>query len=318
MVRPPEPVGDGSPIRSLDDRLACRRAQAVLTGLIGCRPGDAARSLRSTAVRLDRAVPDVARLFLEALERPEDEQAVSLLLLLAGGTFVPAQAEPGAGDSSSDGADALELGALAAAARQVAAAHADVRVAPPDTAEVGRLIALAVRMQGLPPTCGDRLRGPLQPPPLALDELYDRFAGPCLAVARHLLGDDDRAESVVQATFLDAWQHLAAGDALPEPADRWLWQRTHQRAVTRLRAERTRLPAEVPSPPAGPDRLGDLPADQRRAVQWAMWGGCTAQDIAALTGVPLREVRANLLAGMRALGRAGGSRLAGRRTGHPG
>ena len=325
MAPPPEPAGDRSPVRSLDDRLAFRRAQAVLTGLTGCRLTDAARSLRSAAVRLDRAVPEVARLFLDALERRDDEQAVSLLLLLAGGACPPERAETPEGGASSDGAGAvepralepralelgaLELGALAAAARQVAAADADVRVAPPDTAEARELIARAVRMRWLPPAGGGHLRLAVQPPTAALDELYDRCAGSCLAVARHLLGDDDRAEDVVQATFLDAWEHLAAGSPLPAPADRWLWRRTHLRAVTRLRAERSRPPVEPPPHPAGGDRLSGLPADQRRAVQWAVWGGCTAQDIALLTGTPLREVRASLLAGMRALGRAAG------RTGH--
>ena len=230
------PRGAPSPVRSLHDRLAFRRAQAVLAGLTSSTRADAARSLRAAAAQLDRPVPEVVTLFLDALESPGDEEAVALVRLLT-------------------------VGAGAA----------------------------------------------VPPPGAALEALYDRCARSCLAVALHLLEDDDRAEHAVEAAFLDAWEHLAAGEPVPAPADRWLRQRTHRHAVTRLRADRDRLPTEVP-PPVGRDLPSTLPPEQRRAVQWAVWGGCTAQDIARLTGAALADVRGDLLAGARALRGSGGTR----------
>lgn len=136
--------------------------------------------------------------------------------------------------------------------------------------------------------------------PEGLAGLYDRHAPSCLAIARRVLGDIDRAEAVVSAAFLDAWRHVTTGDPLPEQAGGWLTRRTHWYAVTRLRADRTGPP---PTPPiaGAADGLSALPADRARALGWAMWDGCTAQDIAAMTGTPLTEVRAALLAGVREL-----------------
>ena len=246
------PRSASSPVGSLDDRLAFRRAQAVLAGLTGSTQAAAARSLRAVAAQLDRPAPEVAALFLDALEAPEDERAVALVQLITAGG--------GPGETAAAGAG------------------------PPDRS-----------------------------PGAALETLFDHCAGSCLAVALQLLGDDDRAEHAVESAFLDAWEHLAAGEPVPAPPDRWLRQRTHRHAVTRLRADRDRLTTEVPAL-VGRDLPGALPPEQRRAVQWAVWGGCTLQDIARLTGSPLAVVRGDLLAGVRALGRSGGSQ----RTGQPG
>ena len=136
--------------------------------------------------------------------------------------------------------------------------------------------------------------------PEGLAGLYDRHARCCLALACRVLGDADRAEAVVSAAFLDAWRDLTTGGPLPGPAGRWLARRTHWYAVTRLRADRTGPPPTLPVAGTA-DALRALPADRARALGWAMWDGCTAQDIAAMTGTPLREVRAALLAGVREL-----------------
>ena len=146
--------------------------------------------------------------------------------------------------------------------------------------------------------------------PEGLAVLYDRHARACLALACRVLGDVDRAEAVVSAAFADAWRHLTAGTPLPHPPAGWLAQRTHWHAVTRLRADRGGAP---PVPPRGAtDRLGGLPADRARALGWAIWDGCTAQDIAAMTGTPLAEVRASLLAGIREFAsRPGGADVRG-------
>lgn len=155
-----------------------------------------------------------------------------------------------------------------------------------------------------------------------LHALYDRHASACLSLARRLTGDDGDAEDAVQAAFLDTWQMLTSGAPLPGQSGAQLLRRTHREAVRRLREARTRpRPAPAASgvaPPGAPDRrhlprrsppdsraeLATLPEHQARPLRLAFWNGLSIQEIAAATGAPLSDVRADLLAGVRALTRA--------------
>ena len=138
-----------------------------------------------------------------------------------------------------------------------------------------------------------------------LEALYDSYAAACWSFARRLLDDDDDAEAVVLATFLEAWRHLQAGRPLPGRVGPWLLLLTHSQAIGHLRERRTDQTLDVArsasSDPQADDAFSTLPREQGLGLRLAFWGGLTVRDIATSTGTPLADARANLLAGMRSL-----------------
>ena len=235
--------------------------------------------------------------------------------------------------------DGAGLRALDALATRVCDGGSSLRVVTPLSAGVRRLLDFAVSMRWLPATfdakssasmrphggrTGPRPAGwtpePSHSARLAeLEALYDCYASACWSLARRLLEDDGTAEAVVQTAFLDAWQQLTSGTPPAGQAGGQLLRRTHQEAVHRLRDARTkpppltRAPDDEPPAPLHPSHalrlppshpgsgFSGLPEEQARALGLAFWGGLTVQEIAATTGSPLADVRANLLAGVRTL-----------------
>jgi len=70
----------------------------------------------------------------------------------------------------------------------------------------------------------------------ALAELYRRHAGPCLGLARRVLGDRTLGEEVVQEVFVRTWRAPERFDAERGSMRSFLLAQVHGRAVDLLRA----------------------------------------------------------------------------------
>jgi RNA polymerase sigma-70 factor (ECF subfamily) len=147
--------------------------------------------------------------------------------------------------------------------------------------------------------------------PTALDDLYHRHGGACLALARQILRDAHYAEDTVQEVFLHLWRNASAFDGSRSSARTWLMMLTHHRAVDRVRSEQRRAasalgekddhPDDRPGPEAqaitallgerAVSALAVLTADKREALVLAYWGGYTQREIAVMTSTPLGTVK---------------------------
>jgi RNA polymerase sigma-70 factor (ECF subfamily) len=155
----------------------------------------------------------------------------------------------------------------------------------------------------------------------ALAELYDRYAGKLLGLSRRIVGDGGDAEEVLQEVFLFAWRAASSFDPSRGNVLTWLLVATRSRSIDRLRARRpasrpeVRSLEEVLEPPAGPhdveadsvgreweslcrSAVGELPADQRRALELAYFEGLTHQEIADRTSMPLGTVKTRVRLGL--------------------
>ena len=169
---------------------------------------------------------------------------------------------------------------------------------------------------------GGPLHDPVPGDPLA--DVFDRYAGRALALARRIVADDALAEDVVQEALLAYWRRPAAYDPARGEFGPWLLALVHHKAVDAVRretaqqriagaAEKLALlqPAGAPDPAevaadrsaAGSVRsaVTALPATQRDAILLAYWGGLTQREIAQHTGAPLGTVKTRMHTGMRRL-----------------
>jgi len=147
--------------------------------------------------------------------------------------------------------------------------------------------------------------------PTALDELYSRHGGACLALARNILVDVHYAEDTVQEVFLHLWRNASDFNGSRSSARTWLMMLTHRRAVDRVRYEQRRPASALgetddhPDDRPGPEvqaitaLLGEravsalalLTANKREALVLAYWGGYTQREIAVMTNTPLGTVK---------------------------
>jgi RNA polymerase sigma-70 factor (ECF subfamily) len=154
----------------------------------------------------------------------------------------------------------------------------------------------------------------------ALATLYDRHAGRLLGLAQRILGDTGDAEEVLQEVFFHVWKAAATFDAARGPVLAWLLVATRSRAIDRLRSRRsagraaTRPLDDAPELASREDveggaasrewetqcrsTIGQLPEDQRRALELAYFEGLTHQEIAERTGTPLGTVKTRVRLGL--------------------
>ncbi|MCC5951783.1 MAG: sigma-70 family RNA polymerase sigma factor [Acidimicrobiia bacterium] len=155
----------------------------------------------------------------------------------------------------------------------------------------------------------------------ALAALWRRHGGVVHGLARRLLRRDDLAEDVSQEVFLSLWRHPERFDPQRGSLRTFLLTTCHRRAVDVIRAEEARrnrelreqLQAPVPTvelEQAFADAavaelvrhaLGQLPVEERRAIELAYWGGHTYQEVARLLEQPEGTVKSRIRAGMRRL-----------------
>jgi RNA polymerase sigma-70 factor (ECF subfamily) len=154
----------------------------------------------------------------------------------------------------------------------------------------------------------------------ALASLYDRHAGRLLGLAQRILGDTGEAEDVLQEVFLHVWKAAATFDAARGPVLAWLLVATRSRAIDRLRSRRAVGRAATHPLDGTPElasredvegdaaarewetqcrsAIGQLPDDQRRALELAYFEGLTQQEIAERTGTPLGTVKTRVRLGL--------------------
>jgi RNA polymerase sigma-70 factor (ECF subfamily) len=145
----------------------------------------------------------------------------------------------------------------------------------------------------------------------AVRELYRRYAGAVLTVARAYVSDAGAAEEVVQQTFLNAWR-AAARLGSGRPVSPWLYQIARRCAVDAIRRD-ARQSASFrgdPTVPAADDpateferswqgfevrrALDALPPAERDTVRLAHVEGLTHAEIAGRLDVPIGTVKSRL------------------------
>lgn len=150
----------------------------------------------------------------------------------------------------------------------------------------------------------------------ALAELYDRYSRLAYAVALRVLGDPSHAEDAVQEVFLKIWNNAATFDVHRGSLRAWLLTAVRNRSIDYLRGRAGQERHELELPPelgeigarsdpwrevslslersAVREALGNLPAEQRQAVELAYFGGYSHREIADMTRVPLSTVKGRM------------------------
>lgn len=155
---------------------------------------------------------------------------------------------------------------------------------------------------------------------LAFAEFYDRHSGLMYSVACKILHDTNEAEDVLQETFLQIWEKSGQFDPrLGQPMS-WAATLTRNKAIDRIRSSQRRLrlaqeAGEEQSAPAlensvnnninGHENarliqaaIGDLPAEQRQAIELAYFSGLTQEEISQKLSEPLGTIKARIRRGL--------------------
>lgn len=155
----------------------------------------------------------------------------------------------------------------------------------------------------------------------ALAEAYRRHGGAVFALARRVLNDATAAEEVVQEVFLRLWNQPDKFDPGRGSLRSYLLAQTHGRSVDQLRSETSRRKREErearSTAEAGYDiehevwdlavadrvreALGELPDDERRAIELAYFAGHTYREVAVLLDAPEGTVKSRIRTGLKRL-----------------
>jgi RNA polymerase sigma-70 factor (ECF subfamily) len=154
---------------------------------------------------------------------------------------------------------------------------------------------------------------------IALAEVYRRHGGAVYGLARRVLNNASEAEDVTQEVFLRLWNRPDRFDPGRGSLRSFLLTQSHGRAVDAVRslnARRLRESGEARRTAtaeydmqheawdlAVADQvaraLGDLPDDERRAIELAYFDGHTYVEVADLLGQPEGTVKSRIRNGMR-------------------
>ncbi len=167
----------------------------------------------------------------------------------------------------------------------------------------------------------DLMTGIAQGDRQAFAQLYDRFSAILYSTALRVLNDAKEAEDVLQDVFIQIWDRARQYDAsLGKPLN-WAITLTRNKAIDRLRSLKRRfkladdVAGQAPQTTASSSQPGDdavageetalvrsavggLPADQRKAIELAFFGGLTQQEISESLGEPLGTVKARIRRGL--------------------
>ena len=152
----------------------------------------------------------------------------------------------------------------------------------------------------------------------AFAEIFERYSGRALALARHAMGDASRAEEVVQEVFVRLWSQPQRFDPGRGSMRNFLLADVHGRAIDALRkdgrrVDRERRDHDRPTVPArgaestaveravaGDVRaaLAGLAEDEREAISLAYLGGHTYREVAAILGLPEGTIKSRIRSGL--------------------
>jgi RNA polymerase sigma-70 factor (ECF subfamily) len=162
--------------------------------------------------------------------------------------------------------------------------------------------------------------------------IYERYVDLVYSAAVRVLGDSQLAEDATQDVFVRLWRRPETFVAERGRFLSWLMSVARNRAVDELRARGRRRKREgialvepeegqangLPRPDEDPARaaqlheeqravrraLGNLPPEQKVALELAYFGGLTQQEIAVTLHEPLGTVKTRIRLGMQKLRRA--------------
>ncbi len=160
----------------------------------------------------------------------------------------------------------------------------------------------------------------------ALAELYDRYSGLLLALARRILIDSAEAEEILQEVFLQVWNQAERYDRGRSSVSTWLVLITRSRSIDRLRSRQVKdrtlvsVKQEKRGQHTSPEGMGavlldqrrqrlrremrQLPTEQRQVLELAFFQGMTQSEIAKSTSIPLGTVKTRTLLAMKKLRKA--------------
>src|SRR3954469_4509648 len=155
----------------------------------------------------------------------------------------------------------------------------------------------------------------------ALAEIYRRHAGAVYSLARRMLSEASDAEEVVQEVFLRLWNAPEKFDPERGSLRSYLLAQSHGRAVDLLRADTSRRRREEREARATAEKgydlehqvwdlavaervqaaVSTLPAEERKAIELAYFGGHTYREVAAMLDAPEGTVKSRIRTGLRRL-----------------
>ena len=154
----------------------------------------------------------------------------------------------------------------------------------------------------------------------AMALLYDRYSPVVYAVALRVLSDSSAAEDILQDVFMQLWRNPQAFNASRGSLPAWLAVIARNRSIDQLRKRRPEVEAAETVISMDPDLentavrnqaidkvravLGDMPEEQRTALQMAFFEGLTHVEIAGKTGQPLGTVKTRIRSGILAVRKA--------------
>jgi RNA polymerase sigma-70 factor (ECF subfamily) len=154
---------------------------------------------------------------------------------------------------------------------------------------------------------------------VALAEVYRRHGGAVYGLARRVLNNATEAEDVTQEVFLRLWNQPDRFDATRGSLRSFLLAQSHARAVDAIRSLNSRRLREARdarrTATADYDMqhevwdlaladqvasaLGELPGEERRAIELAYFKGHTYIEVAELLNQPEGTVKSRIRNGMR-------------------
>ncbi|MDE3129686.1 MAG: sigma-70 family RNA polymerase sigma factor [Acidobacteriota bacterium] len=154
----------------------------------------------------------------------------------------------------------------------------------------------------------------------AFEVIFDRHSGPAFSLAFRMCGRRATAEDVLQEAFVSLWRSGAHYDHTRGSVRSWILGIVHNRAVDALRrnalregrnvgderlaeqlesGERTDVETERREQSLAVQRALDaLPADQRRVIELAYFGGFSHSEIAQLLALPHGTVKGRMRLGL--------------------
>jgi RNA polymerase sigma-70 factor (ECF subfamily) len=157
----------------------------------------------------------------------------------------------------------------------------------------------------------------------AFEVVLERHADAAFSLAYRICGRRSLAEDIAQEAFLSVWRSGARYDRARGSVRTWTLGIVHNRAVDALRRsgvhDRRRASDEgIEETIEAPERtdvqaldkavsseirgaLGELPAEQRRVIELAYFGGFTHLEIASMLGTPVGTVKGRMRLGLQKL-----------------
>ncbi|MHB8233606.1 MAG: RNA polymerase sigma factor [Solirubrobacteraceae bacterium] len=157
----------------------------------------------------------------------------------------------------------------------------------------------------------------------AFEVVLERHSDAAFSLAYRICGRRSLAEDIAQEAFLSVWRSGARYDRTRGSVRTWTLGIVHNRAVDALRRsgvhDRRRASDEgIEETLEAPERtetqaldkavsqeirgaLGELPAEQRRVIELAYFGGFTHLEIASMLGTPVGTVKGRMRLGLHKL-----------------